>query len=57
MADPYEVTNVVAEPAYATVLTGLFAELQSLQAAVGDEPFPAASAGPVTARSGEDGGK
>jgi hypothetical protein len=44
VADPAELHNVIAEPAYRDVAVELRAELARLQAAVGDEPHPAAEA-------------
>jgi arylsulfatase A-like enzyme len=38
--DPYEVRNVHADPAYATVVAELRAELRRLQDELGDEPYP-----------------
>jgi hypothetical protein len=44
VADPAELCNVIAEPAYRDVAIELRTELARLQAAVGDEPHPAAEA-------------
>lgn len=40
-ADPFEVTNVIDDPAYRAIRRDLETELGRLQAAVGDEPYPA----------------
>ncbi len=42
-ADPYEVDNVIDDPANAGLVADLRAELTRLQAEVGDEPHPAAN--------------
>lgn len=42
LADPFEIDNVIDEPAYAGVRAELEVELARLQAEVGDEPFPRA---------------
>ncbi len=44
VTDPYEVDNVIADPAYAEVRAELVAELARQQEAVGDEPYPRAEA-------------
>ena len=41
VADPYEVNNVIADEAYRSIRDELVAELVRIQAAVGDEPYPA----------------
>ena len=38
-ADPFELSNVYADPAYAVVQAELTAELSRLQRAAGDEPY------------------
>ncbi len=40
VADPYELENVIDDPAYAEVRAELRAELARLQAEVGDTPYP-----------------
>lgn len=42
VADPLEQTNVIADPAYATVREELIEELARLQRELGDEPYPGA---------------
>ncbi|MEQ8718179.1 MAG: sulfatase [Acidimicrobiales bacterium] len=43
-ADPYEVNNVIDDPAYRAIRRELETELARLQAALGDEPYPAPAA-------------
>lgn len=40
VVDPYELDNVIDDPAYATVRDELRSELARLQAEVGDTPYP-----------------
>ncbi len=40
--DPFEVTNVITDPAYAEVAAELAAELERLQLDLGDAPYPGA---------------
>jgi arylsulfatase A-like enzyme len=44
VADPLEIDNVIDDPGYADVRAELEIELARLQAEVGDEPYPGASA-------------
>ena len=42
VADPLKTTNVIADAAYAEVRVELRAELDRVQAEVGDDPYPGA---------------
>jgi arylsulfatase A-like enzyme len=42
VADPFEVNNVIGDPAYQGIRSELEAELARLQTEVGDEPYPPA---------------